>query len=644
MKTTITALLDHAVAEFGSAVYLNEKTDAGWRGTSFAETRLACRAIAAAFIDKDLVGTISIIAEGRSSWIITELAALSLGQISVPLSIKLQADEIPYRINHAEVKLIVCSSLSLEKVLAVWPAYDHPVSLLYLDNDPAALDKIQAATGLLPGKSLFVFEELLAYGRELAAKPAMAAELDARQAKVEPLTPATISYTSGTTGNPKGITLSHKNYWHNVVASTTTHHIASGTRMFVVLPIDHAYAHTISVYAPILVNMSIVFVDARGGAVGIARNILPNMEETHPLMMLTVPSLTATFMGKIVSGVKAKGKFIYWLFERGLSARICMNGTVWKRPPWYRRILPWFPYIIAETLIFKKVRQMFGPQFSYTISGGAMLEIKQQEFFKALGITVFQGYGLSEASPVVSTNTWGAHKIGSSGRLVADLQCRVVDERGQEVPRGTKGQITLKGETIMLGYYKNPEATAEAIRDGWLHTGDLGYMDEDGFLFVVGREKALLIMEDGEKYSPEEIEEAIIACSKGRITQCMLYCDHKRYVSAIIVVNPEEFRALTKGLSAAEAAAKAVAALQADFEAYRKDPKYADKFPKHWQPKTFALIEEPFSEANGMINSTMKMVRRHIVSRYQPVIDWLYSDEGAKPDNARNRETMSKLL
>jgi len=321
-----------------------------------------------------------------------------------------------------------------------------------------------------------------------------------------------------------------------------------------------------------------------------------------------------------------------------------MNGTVWQRPPWYSRILPWFPAVIAELLIFRKLRKLFGNQFGFTIGGGAFLEMKQQEFFRAIGVIVYQGYGLSEASPVVSTNAPHQHKLGTSGRLLPNLQCRIIDDQGVELPVGQKGQICLKGDIIMLGYWKNPEATNEAIRDGWLHTGDLGYLHADAILYVVGREKALLIMEDGEKYSPEEIEEAIVACSGGRISQCMLYCDHKKYVSALIVIEPDAYRKETQGQIPEDAAAKVLAAVIRDFEAFRSESTYAGRFPRHWLPRTFLMLDEPFSEANSMINSTMKMVRRNIVAVHQPNIDYLYSDEGTRPNNPRNRDYLMRFL
>jgi len=165
---------------------------------------------------------------------------------------------------------------------------------------------------------------------------------------------------------------------------------------------------------------------------------------------------------------------------------------------------------MAKFLVFNKVKKtVFGDSIRFCVGGGASLDIKQQQFFAALGVPVYQGYGLTEAAPIISSNTPRIHKFGTSGIIAPSVKCKVMDERGNEAPLGTVGQITIIGENVMLGYYKNHEATAEVLRDGRLWTGDLGFMDEDGFLTVIGRAKALLIRDDGEKYSPEEIEEAI---------------------------------------------------------------------------------------------------------------------------------------
>ena len=201
------------------------------------------------------------------------------------------------------------------------------------------------------------------------------------------------------------------------------------------------------------------------------------------------------------------------IFNRGIEAAIKRNGDGYRKPGLATQIATYFNYAVADKLIFKKLRKIWGSKIEFFVGGGALLDIKQQQFYKAIGVPVYQGYGLTEATPIISTNTPFFHKMGTSGKVLGNITCKICDENGKELPKGEKGEIVIKGDNVMKGYYKNPEATAETLKDGWLYTGDLGFFDKDDFLVVVGREKALLISEDGEKYSPEEIEEAIVNSS-----------------------------------------------------------------------------------------------------------------------------------
>ena len=188
---------------------------------------------------------------------------------------------------------------------------------------------------------------------------------------------------------------------------------------------------------------------------------------------------------------------------------------------------------------------IFGDSLRFCVGGGALLDVKQQEFFAAFGLPVYQGYGLTEAAPIISSNAPKHHKFGSSGLVAPSIECTIRHEDGSVCAVGETGEIVIRGGNVMKGYFKNPEASAQALRDGWLWTGDLAYIDEDGFLVVVGREKALLIAEDGEKYSPEDIEEAV-TFSTDVIDQMMAYCDHRRYTAAFVTLDEGKVRRFIK--------------------------------------------------------------------------------------------------
>ena len=294
---------------------------------------------------------------------------------------------------------------------------------------------------------------------------------------------------------------------------------------------------------------------------------------------------------------------------------------------------------LFDKLIFSKVRDNFGGELKFFVGGGALLDKELQKFYIGIGIPMFQGYGLSEATPVLSSNGPEKYRFGSSGKLVQPLELKICDSDGKELPLGEQGEIVVKGENVMAGYWKNPEATAETVKDGWLYTGDLGYMTAEGLLYVKGRFKSLLISSDGEKYSPEGIEEALVGQSK-YIEQAMLYNNQSPYTIALIVPNMDSIKCMLSAMNlkpgTPEAQEAAVKKIESELNKYKKGGDFEGMFPERWLPSTFAVLKEPFTEQNQMINSTMKMVRGKIEKAYAERIDYLYTAEGKKIMNEQN--------
>ncbi len=265
------------------------------------------------------------------------------------------------------------------------------------------------------------------------------------------------------------------------------------------------------------------------------RNIPQNIKETRPHIMLSVPALAKNFRKNIEKGVRDKGPKVEALFKRALKLAVDYNADGWTRGRGLNRLKK--PLLaLYDKLLFSKIRENFGGRLGSFVGGGALLDIELQKFFYALGIPMFQGYGLTEAAPVISCNSFRAHKLGSSGRVAAGIEVRICDDAGRDLPAGRTGEIVIRGENVMAGYWKNETATREAIREGWLYTGDLGYLDADGFLYVLGRMKSLLIANDGEKFSPEVIEEALTDASP-YIDQVMLFNDQSPFTVALLVPN-----------------------------------------------------------------------------------------------------------
>ena len=294
---------------------------------------------------------------------------------------------------------------------------------------------------------------------------------------------------------------------------------------------------------------------------------------------------------------------------------------------------------LFDKLLLSKVRESFGGELRFFIGGGALLDKDLQRFYIGIGLPMYQGYGLSEATPVISTNTPEYYRLGSSGKLVQPIQLRICDSEGKELPLGEQGEIVVKGENVMAGYWKNPEATAATVRDGWLYTGDLGYMSKEGLLYVLGRFKSLLISSDGEKYSPEGIEEALVELCD-TIDQVMLYNNQSAYTTALIVPNREALKRRGCNLNTEDGCRAALQEIQKDIMRFRKGGDQQGMFPERWLPTTFAVLKEPFTEQNQMINSTMKMVRGKIEKAYAQRLDYIYTSEGKTIDNPQNIDAL----
>lgn len=630
MKTIID-LFEESVAKYESNPFLWEKNNGEFKPTTYIETKQQVERLAAGFIALGLKKgqRAALLSEGRNLWIISELALLHVGAINVPLSIKLEeSNDLQFRLEHSETSLIICSANQLPKIRLIkerLPLVEHIV----------ILDDISD----LQPKEITISELLKKGDALLATTPSVVTDA---KAKLQPNDYANISYTSGTTADPKGIILSHRNYTANVEQALTLMDIPQSYRTLIILPLDHCFAHVAGFYSFMAKGASVATVQVGRTPLETLKNIPLNIKEIKPNLLLSVPALAKNFRKNIEGGIRAKGPVVEKLFNHALKISYAHNKEGHNKGKGLS--LLYKPLIWAyDKILFSKIRENFGGNLDFFIGGGALLDVELQRFFYAIGIPMFQGYGLSEATPIISSNGLKRHKLGSSGYLVDYLDLKIVDDKGNSLPTGEKGEIVIKGENVMMGYWKNDKATAEAIKDEWLYTGDLGLMDSDGFLHVLGRFKSLLISSDGEKYSPEGIEETIIEHSK-YIDQAMLHNNQNPYTIALFVPNKEALkRHITKeGLTwgTIEASVESTKLIQAELNRFKKGGDLQELFPERWIPTTFAILPEPFTEQNHMLNSTMKMVRGKIEKQYSNTISFMYTSEGKNPVNSQNSEAL----
>ena len=634
MKKTIIDLFESSVARYGEKTFLLEKRHHKFEPTTYAETREQALEVGAglAAIGIRPKEKVAILSEGCNAWIISELGLFYAGCISVPLSVKLEeSNDLLFRLRHAEVKTIFVSKYQLPKIRRIVGQLPELQHIIVFGHIPLEAGEMALGTLKRLGRAYLADQRdrFLAIGQAIQNDDY-----------------ATITYTSGTTSDPKGVVLTHRNYTANVEQSLSRIDIPSWYRTLIILPLDHCFAHVVGFYIMIACGASVATVQVGATPMETLKNIPLNIREVRPHFLLSVPALAKNFRKNIESSIRAKGPAAERLFELALRTAYCYNQDGYSRGKGWRFVL-WPAVKLFDLFLFRKVREAFGSSLKFFVGGGALLDAELQRFFYAIGIPMFQGYGLSEATPVISTNSpkYHWHRFGSSGKILIPLDLKIVDEQGHELPHGEKGEIIIRGENVMAGYWKNPEATAATVRDGWLHTGDMGYVSKDEFLYVLGRFKSLLIASDGEKYSPEGMEEAIVDKSPF-IDQILIYNNQSPFTGAIVVPNRDALlRELeARGTAPSERAATAAAILGGEIDRYRSGGIFAGEFPERWLPAGLAIVDEPFTERNGLVNSTMKVVRGKVEEHFRDRIDYLYTAEGRKLQNERNLASLQKVL
>ena len=634
MKSLV-QFFEHYAEKYSENPYLWEKRDVEFRPTTYREMRELVYQFAAGLMTIGVTkgDRISLLAEGRTWWVVAEMGMFYLGVTDVPLSIQLnEPADLTFRLKHSGARMIVVSSSQLKKIEAI-------------KNELPNLEKII----LMDPKESYEENELYMGDLMEEGKKLLEKDFDAFRKVYEAVSPddiANICYTSGTTADPKGIMLSQRNYTSNTEQVLTLISIPSNYNMFLFLPWDHSFAHLAGLFMVMTVGASLSALEMGKTAFETRKNISKNIQEIKPDLMFSVPTIAKNFRNNIESGIRAKGKLTYSLFKAGLNVAYKYNGIGWDKGKGSKALLKPI-YALFDAIIFKKVRNAMGGNMKFFIGGGALLDIELQRFFYAIGIPMYQAYGLTEASPVISINTPEKHKLGTSGMIPENMEIRICNDEGSELPLGEKGEIVIRGENVMKGYWKNEEATADTIKDDWLFTGDMGYVDSDGFLYVLGRYKSLLIADDGEKYSPEGIEEAFTDQSE-YIDQCLLHNNQNPYTVALVHPDPDSLKRYLKGRGISADSEEGIEAcltlVDNEIREYRSSGKYGDMFPQRWIPANIGILAEGFTVENKLMNPTYKIIRPKVEEHYKELFGFLYTPESKKVINPRNAEAMKQLL
>jgi long-chain acyl-CoA synthetase len=536
---------------------------------------------------------IAIISENRPEWVYSDMAVLSLGAVNVPLYPSLTADSVEFILNNSESKgIIVSNKFQLNKVNKIKHKCRYLKFIIVLNDKDSESN----------GTTIFSFKEIQDKGIIFKADRPFFLKECRNQVKENDL--CTIIYTSGTTGEPKGVMLTHKNIIFNVNSALEAYPIGEYDIFLSFLPLCHIFERLGGYYTAFASCAMICYAE---GIESIAQNML----ETHPTIITTVPRLFERIYSKILKNVdsqsRTKQKIFYSAIEIGKEYRAAKRlGNVSLSLSIKNKI--------ADSLVFKKMREQMGGKLRFFISGGAPLARELGEFFEAAGILIIEGYGLTESSPIIAANKPDDYKFGTVGKPFP----------GVEVKLATDGEILARGPNIMQGYFKNRKETEEAIKDGWLHTGDIGVFDSEGFLMITDRKKHLFKTSTGKYIAPSHIENLFLASKY--IDQFVLIGDRRMFLSALIV---PDFEAIQQYADENKIHYNKPAELVNTKEIYNiieQDMlQVQKKLANYERVRKFTLLDKPFSLENGEITPSLKIRRKAVEERYGNLIEEMYA-------------------
>lgn len=595
--TSLTSMILDRAARYGSRRVFLRKRGSSWEDISWQQfgdqiVRAARGLAALGFQPGD---RLAILADNRPEWPLLDLACLYLGGVDVPLYLTSPPDDLAYILNDAGASVLaVAGDDQRQKIAQIASEVPSLGQVIHLDTDSAP------DAGLPNRLTALSLTDLLASG-EHSSGPA--------QPVPDPGL-ATIIYTSGTTGRPKGVMLSHTNMLANAEDATAVLPLNEEDLLLSFLPLSHGFERTGGFYTSLRAGGTIAY----GG--GIA-SLTDDLSAVRPTILCCVPRVLERvyqhMLGERENAAFVKQKILSWALEVGRAAGRVRTADVGTAA------LP-FPlslqHGLADRLVFRALRSALGGRIRFLVSGGAPLNADLACFFYGAGISVYEGYGLTEAGPVVACNTPDRNRVGSVGTPLPQVSVRIADD----------GEVCVRGPNVMAGYYNRPEDTAAALdAEGWLHTGDIGAIDAQGFLSITDRKKDLLITSQGENVAPQPIEGRFR--QEPLIEEACLIGDQRPYLAVLLVPDREfvEITAGTHGVSGAWPAVLDHPTIRALFQQCFET--VSSSLPRHAQPRKFALLAEPFSQDSNELTPTLKVKRRTVLQTRQAEIDGLYLDQ-----------------
>ncbi len=587
MSKTLIDVMEAGARRHPDLPALKAKVDGEWRATTWSEYRDQARRTARAFVALGLEPGqgVSVLSANRPEWFLANVGAIYAAGVPTGLYVTNSAEQCRYIINHSESAIVVVEDQAqLAKIQQV-------------RSDLETVDAVVVMDGEASGEGVFTWKDLADLADQVEEN-----ELEARIQRQKPDDLCTLIYTSGTTAEPKGVMLSHHNLTWTADAAAKSVAARSTDRMISYLPLSHIAEQIVSLYVPMIAGCCSWFAESLD-------KLGDNLREVRPTLFVAVPRVWEKIQAKIVAAgaqnSPPKKLIATWARTQGIAGGYAEQQG--KKKP--------LLYGVADALVFSKVRDKLGlDQARMVGTTAAPISLETLEFFLSLGIPIYEIYGQSECTGPTTLSLPHRYRTGSAGPALA----------GAELKTDEDGEVCIRGPHVFLGYYKNEAATREAIdEEGWLHTGDVGRIDEDGFLYITDRKKEIIITAGGENVAPQMIEGKLKSIRA--VGQAVVIGDRRKYLSALLTLDPEQ---LEEVLAAAGSSAKTMeeAATDEKLRAYIQEQieKVNETLARVQAIKKFTIIPTEFTPESGELTPTMKLKRRVINERYQEEIEAMY--------------------
>jgi len=588
---TLPHLFLRAVEHHAKRAAFRYRSDGGWVDVSSREVfdRVHNAALGLRGLNLASGDRVALLSENRLEWAVTDLAILTAGYITVPLYATLPAGQIEHVLRDCEARAVVVSDrVQMAKVLECRSRLPHLLHVVAFDPECG-------------GDGVVTLDSVIERGRLTTPRPTYE-EMISTLARSDW---ASIIYTSGTTGVPKGVILSHGNFVSNVEACLEVFSLSPGDTCLSFLPLSHTFERTGGFYCMLSAGVTIAYA-------GSVDTLSDDMRDVAPTVMCAVPRLYEKMYARIMDTVDGSSRMRRSLFHWAVAAG---RRYVDQRLSGSVGVMTRGGRALADALVFKRVRSRTGGRLRFFISGGAPLSREIAEFFHAAGLPILEGYGLTETSPVITVNTLDHLKFGTVGRPLSGVEILIAGD----------GEILARGDNVMQGYYKKPEETAAVLVDGWLHTGDIGHIDDDGYLVITDRKKDIIVTAGGKKVAPQAVEGALKRSPY--ITEAVLVGDRRKFLAALIVPAFDKLEEFAKtsnvpygSLEELVASPKVVDLIRAQID------EVCAALAPFEKPKRFVLVPRDLSIEAGELTPSLKVKRRVLEDEYAASIDALYSD------------------